>query len=390
MHNRLIRSSILTLLIAVGIGAAYVLWDSQQQSIAIADRSRELNTRLDAMLADLSELGAAQQAYVALGQTDAPWIARVSSLLQRLFDEAGALRAYASPSAASTLSSMRERLDALVAIDARAREYLHVGQELMAADLVFNEARETLTTIATSVRTLRTADATGSRDVAQARNTQQASVLGGAAAIWLIGIVLLVRVPRSQSPGLPLPVSVPSIDTVASADATANPIAAPAPSIDWSRAADVCGDLARLTDGATLPALFTSIAQAVDASGVILWLGAGEQLFAAAAHGYNPRVLARLGPIGRSADNATAAAWRDGQLHTVTGDMVTNGAIVAPLVGHEGCRGVLAVELRDGRESNPAARAVIVMIAAQLVGLVAAWPAASSAAPEQPPIAQAI
>jgi hypothetical protein len=135
--------------------------------------------------------------------------------------------------------------------------------------------------------------------------------------------------------------------------------------------------------------MFTSIGQALDAPGAILWLGAGEQLFAAAAHGYDGRVLSRLGPIDRNAANATAAAWRTGKLQVVDGDAAGNGAIVAPLVGTGSCRGVLAVEVRAGRESDPVVQSVIAMIAAQLGGLVAAWPAASAAA-EEPPASKAM
>jgi hypothetical protein len=152
----------------------------------------------------------------------------------------------------------------------------------------------------------------------------------------------------------------------------------PAPPLEWSRAAEVSRDLARLTDASTLPGLFAKIGAALDAPGVILWLGAGEQLFAAAAHGYESRVLARLGSIDRGADNATAAAWRTEVLQTVAGDAVANGAIVAPVVGPGGCRGALAVEVKAGRETDPAVQSVVAMIAAQFGGLVAAWPAAST------------
>jgi hypothetical protein len=43
------------------------------------------------------------------------------------------------------------------------------------------------------------------------------------------------------------------------------------------------------------------------------------------------------------------------------------------------CIGVLAAEVRNGRESDPATRSVTAMIAAQLATVVAAWPAASTA-----------
>ena len=103
----------------------------------------------------------------------------------------------------------------------------------------------------------------------------------------------------------------------------------------------------------------------------------GEELFAVAAHGYSAKMLDRLGPIARTMDNATAAAWRLGEVRIVTGDSTSNGAIVAPMFGPESCIGALAAEVRHGRETDSATQAVTAMIAAQLASIVAAWPAAS-------------
>ena len=74
----------------------------------------------------------------------------------------------------------------------------------------------------------------------------------------------------------------------------------------------------------------------------------------------------------------SAEAWRTAQLRMVAGDVMSNGAVAAPVTGVSGCIGVLAAELRHGREDDPATRSVAAMIAAQLAGLVSAWPAASS------------
>jgi hypothetical protein len=148
--------------------------------------------------------------------------------------------------------------------------------------------------------------------------------------------------------------------------------------VDLSRAAAVCAGLARLTDAAALPAVLARAAEVLDAPGLIVWVGAGDQLFPAMAHGYDSRVLSRLGGINRIADNATAQAWREAELRTVPASAGANGAIVAPLIAHDGCRGVLAVEVRHGRERNEAARAVASMFASQLAGLVGAAAPASA------------
>jgi hypothetical protein len=110
-------------------------------------------------------------------------------------------------------------------------------------------------------------------------------------------------------------------------------------------------------------------------------MGAGEELFPALAHGYDDHFIRRLGPIPRSAENATADAWRSGQMRTVAADVVSHGAVATPLAGISGCMGVLAAEVRHGRENDPATQAVAVMIAAQLASIVSAWPTASAVAP---------
>jgi hypothetical protein len=85
-----------------------------------------------------------------------------------------------------------------------------------------------------------------------------------------------------------------------------------------------------------------------------------------------------MGPIARTAANATAEAWRTGELCTVAADSTSHGAIAAPVAGVSGCVGVLTAELMHGRECEPATRAVATMFAAQLSGIVSAWPAAST------------
>jgi len=59
--------------------------------------------------------------------------------------------------------------------------------------------------------------------------------------------------------------------------------------------------------------------------------------------------------------------------------MMSNGAVVAPMFGPANCIGVLAAEIRHGREDETATRAVASMIAAQLAAALSAWPAASAA-----------
>jgi hypothetical protein len=149
--------------------------------------------------------------------------------------------------------------------------------------------------------------------------------------------------------------------------------------VDLQAAADVCAALARTTDAASLQQALGRAATVLDARGVIIWMGAGEELFPALSFGYDDRVIERLGPIPRQAANATADAWRTAQMRTVAGDVTAHGAIAAPVHGIGGCVGVFAAEVRNAREQDPGTRAVTAMIAAQLAGIVSAWPAGSAA-----------
>jgi hypothetical protein len=148
--------------------------------------------------------------------------------------------------------------------------------------------------------------------------------------------------------------------------------------VDLEAAADLCGALARATDTAALREALGRAAAVLDARGIIVWMGAGEELFPAVSQGYDERMVERFGPIPRSAANATAEAWRTAQMRTVGADGMSPGAVAAPIHGVAGCVGVLAAEVRNGREEDPATRALAAIIAAQLAGIVSAWPAASS------------
>jgi GAF domain-containing protein len=160
---------------------------------------------------------------------------------------------------------------------------------------------------------------------------------------------------------------------------------------DLQAAADVCTSIGQLTRADDLPRLLQQAATVLDASGMVIWMAAGEELFAAAAYGYPPQVIQKLGPINRSAINATAAAWRNGALQAVSGGHDTRGALAAPMLGPDRCVGVLAAEVGFGQESDATRRAIAMMFAAQLAAALAGWPAASAAAPATvPPLERAV
>src|SRR5436305_7135655 len=108
---------------------------------------------------------------------------------------------------------------------------------------------------------------------------------------------------------------------------------APPPTVDLTAAADAASMLARANDTAALKDVLARVAHVLGARGIVVWMGAGEELFPALAYGYDERVVSRMGPLARNAANATAEAWRTGQLRTVTSDIMSHGAVAAPVAG---------------------------------------------------------
>lgn len=375
MQKRGIRHTLLVVLLVTGVAAGFLTFDIVQQFASGLSREREVAARLERLSAAAAAVGAAHGAYVAPGQPRTEWLARASSALQLLREEVAMLGPRArSLEAPQALAVLNESVEAIGAADGAAREHLRTGEDLMASDLLFAEGREVFDALFAQIHDLQAAEHDAAGDEREALARRAAVVLSAWAFIWTVGLLALARNPPPPD-ALPEP---------APAEVPATAHAASPPPIDLDEAAAVCTALSQLATTAGLPDLLARAARLLDASGLIVWLGAGEELFAATSHGYDPRVVAGLGPIGRQADNATAAAWRAGATRVVLAGPDGHGALVTPLFGESGCIGVLAAELRNGREADGSTRAVTAMVAAQLAAIVAAWPAPSAvAAPDQ-------
>ena len=262
------------------------------------------------------------------------------------------------------------------------QEHVRLGQDLMAADLLASDGRSADEAVASGLRTLRAAENDAYAAARAGALDSLWTIAGAVAVLWVVGLILLMRQPsvvvREESPA-----AAPGHTLLAPADAPRS--STPATSLDLQAAADVCTSIGQLTSAEDLPRLLQQAASVLDASGVVVWMAAGEDLFAAAAFGYPPHVMRRLGPINRAALNATAAAWRTGTLQVVSGDRRERSALAAPMLGPDRCVGVLAVEVGVGQEVDPATRAVTTLLAAQLAAALAGWPAASAAAPVNVP-----
>ena len=379
MLNRASRLAFAAILLTAGVTGGYFAVAAHQKVDAALSLRDDLSVRFRRMMTTAGDIASAQQAYVAPGQPDEPWLERTATLLQDFSRDLAAIRPrLRSADATAKAKELQQRLDILIALDGKARQHLQEDQKLLAADLIFSEGRDAASALEAAIRTVDEAEHRAADAQRAAFDRQQWMALGAVAALWVLGLaVLLPMSPATQARSDSGPTAEGPIAPATSGDKDrVSPRSAA--SIDLAAAAEVCSSLARVNDAQALRHALARAATVLDASGVIVWMGAGEELFAALAHGYDERLVSRLGPISRTADNATAAAWRTGQMRTVAGDASSSGAIVTPLFGVDECFGVLATEVRHGREDDPVARAVATMIAAQLATALSAWPSASS------------
>lgn len=379
MQRHTTRYIVVALLIAAGAIGGFFVFTSHQRTVRFEAEARQAAARIDRMIATVGQIGAAQDAYVAPGQPSQPWLERGAMLLQQFGQDAAAIRPMVMSSAATgALDDIDKRFKALVVLDDKARQNLLEEQSLLAADVIFSEGHNDVAAMITTLRNLKAAEEQSAAAQRATLEQQQGAALLGVGVLWALGLVLLAR-PGTRRAAAPADSGSVNFARLAPPD-PASRIGDPgiAPTVNLAAAAEVCGALARTTDTASLRDALTRAAAVLDARGIIVWMGAGEELFPALAVGYDERVVERLGPIPRTASNATADTWRSAQLRTVAGDVMTHGAIAAPLHGVSGCIGVFAAEVRNGREADPATQAVAAILAAQLAGLVSAWPSASA------------
>lgn len=174
----------------------------------------------------------------------------------------------------------------------------------------------------------------------------------------------------APAPATKLPELSPAAEREPIAEAPPLPLASPDP--DLLAVAHVCTKLACVQTMADVPPVLYHMTKVLDAIGLVLWMWdpIANELRPTLAHGYSDRVVAQLPRVERDSNNATAAAFRAGETCIVTGDDVDNGALAVPLVGPDGCAGVLAIELPERREEKESVRAHAMIFAAQLSTLL--------------------
>ncbi len=334
-----------------------------------------------------------------------------------------------SPEGRTAIKAAEGTIEDFRKLDARARQYVKSNQNLMASDVIFSESRVASHTASQQVAAARASEAAAGAAAADGLRWREIYAASGAAALLALAVFLLAPIPEKEvdvltamraltdAPGPRDPRRVePAVATAAptasagtfddvpdyevarlvtggglsrmteTASAPAEtapalptvPSAPAAPDVDFTLAARVCADMARVLDAGDLIALLGRAARVLDAPGLVVWVAdrEGHSLHPLMTHGYAAAAVARIGSIPTDADNATATAWRSGEVGMVAPEAGSSAALVAPIVTAEGCVGVLAAEVPGGRETREDVRALAMIFAAQLATFVTALPAA--------------
>ena len=377
MNSRVIRTLIVGIAIAIGLTSGYFLKDIDSDINKNRASTDAIRAQAAALSATLADVRAGQFAYVARGQGEAFWMSRVESLmpeLQRQASEFGA--SLIAPAAHSAFAPATAALENFRTLDARVREFVLSGSSLLAADMIFSDGLESTETAATQVTAALNEEIQYRNAAMAALRSRGLAVLGGGAGVvFLLMVGLAVTAfgaGKSVEPEVP---SVPVIEPIRFEAPLPKARAAVTPRLLTT--AQLCRELARVVESRQLPNLLERAAKVLDASGIIVWVAepSRQSRVPAIAHGYEQRMVARMGSIHRDANNAAAAAYRSAEVRTVAGDAFTSGAVIVPLMTSDGCVGVMSAEMKAGGEKDESSQALATIFAAQLATIVATPPA---------------
>ena len=415
MNNTVARVAVFIAALAALAAGGLVIFDAEQNLRARQSAGAAFDAQAQGVAADLGRLRTSQLAYVAEGQGPDYWMAQSAEALSNVDRDLAALAVDASGEATrSAIQAASGVLEDFRRLDVKIRQYVKGRQALMASDVIFTESLAKGATVAERLAAARANEASLNDAAIDGLRWRQFYAAAGAGGVLLFAVLLLAPVPEREvdvltamraltvtpaavpavrprtepAAGVTSPVRTMEFDDLPDAEPVRaltgrrpEPAVTPAPvapALDLSTAARVCSDMARVLDAGDLPGLLARAAGVLDASGVIVWVAdrAGHALFPLLTHGYSGAAVVHIGSIPTGGDNATATAWRTGEVQAVQSDAEGFGALVAPIVTAEGCVGVLAAELRDGRERRDDVRALASIFAAQLATFVTALPEA--------------
>ena len=373
MSSRFIRVLLVIIGIAIGIVATYFIEDADTRITTHRSSIETLREQAAALTATIADVRAGQFAYVARGQGEAFWMSHVASTMPTLQKQtADFVSSLTSPSAQTAFEPAAAALENFRMLDSRVKEMVRSGNLLLAADLIFSDGVESTTTARAQVAVALTEELQArSGMLADLRGRQITVARAAAGGLLVVMIVLAVTAAGPSRAAEPEPVTVPTVEPLRFEAPL--PKAKPAVTPKLICTAQLCSELARVVDPKQLSSLLARAAKVLDASGIILWVAepSRQALVPAVSHGYEPKIVMRMGSIHRDANNAAAAAYRTSQTRTVSGDASTSGAMIVPLLTSEGCVGVMSAEMRSGSEKDESSQALASIFAAQLATLVA-------------------
>ena len=360
-------------------------WTSARHDSAGIDQAAE-----EALGALLDARGS-MYAYVAPNQGTEFWGRRVSTLLDSLRQRLVTLDAALAGSGGSLAESL-DGIDQLAAADKRARQYSDRNEFLLAGDVLFVEVRDLLNTVTEQVAVARQTLRSQAERKAAGIRQEQASLAAAAIAVWFVAALLLMPgtvKPVAKEPGEwrqeladTLKKSAPAEDlsldikTIDPVEIPAPMVAAAAPQVDLKAVAEICADLSALADIGALSGALARASDVLGAKGLIVWVTSndGGSLSPVSTHGFDARVVERIGAIDRASANLTAEAFRENAPRVNAATASSGGALAVPMCGPTGAVGVLSAELQPGKDADEACVAVASILAAQLATLTAPLP----------------
>ncbi len=344
----------------------------------------------------LPDLRASLYAYVAPGQGVPFWSRRSEQLLDSLRQNLVTLDAAAAPSGVS-LAETLDAVDQLAAAERRSREYARRGETLLAGDIVFTEVRDVLAEATDQIYTARTRiAATYDRRVSARRRAQ--AMIGAAGVITWIAIALLLVTPTKAEPAKdpnawrdelaqtikkPVPKEPERTKPLEPLERLEplEPLRPAEPSVSLrsvQTVSEICADLSSLGDTGALAGALERAATVLGASGVIVWIASndGNSLAPVASHGFDQKLVTRIGRIPRESANLTAAAFRENVPRVSAATSTAPAALAVSLCGPSGPVGVLSVELKPDVPADDSRVALATIFAAQLATLANPIPSA--------------
>lgn len=396
MGRRSVRISLFLLALLATAGLGYRALADERDLAAVRQDGAERDQAAEDALMALLDLRGSMYAYVAPNQGTDFWSRRVATLLDTLRQRVVTLDAAVAASGESLADSL-DGLDQLTAADKRARQYVDRGELLLAGDVLFTEVRDLLNAVSEQLVTVRyTLRGDAERRVAGLRQEQAGLAAGGVALWFIVALVLLpAGTAAAKEPGewrqelaetLKKPASAPEDSEQLrrgladlSAEASAKVEAAfgrEGGQVDLKVVAEICADLSALTNIGALSGALARASDVIGAKGLIVWVTSndGSTLTPVSTHGFDARVVDRIGAIDRASDNLTAEALRDNAPRVSAAHGSTAAAVAVPMCGPTGPVGVLSAELQPGRDASDACVAVASILAAQLATLTAPLP----------------